>query len=328
MTVPEHPVGNKNIGQPYQTHLKTKADLITSYAQTRSGFLSLALEKNRQATPFITQARALKALVSTLALPADLLTQTNIQTLLVTAAGISDKAAAHINAETKEQVVRDFIENFLNTAGDDWVDELVYRFLITRGETVGGSMRNIGGAIAQRKLTRNIIAALSLSDISFQWRHSKTMKWVAGNFSDPDIESQANALSWINTQGQRTLRYNYSPKIVGKNIDLCLLACIPQDFDKVVLEGSRYVMLGELKGGIDPAGADEHWKTARTALLRIREAFSKIALAPASVFIGAAIVESMATEIWTQLGDGTLTNAANLTDDNQLASVCRWIIDL
>jgi Restriction endonuclease BsobI len=71
MTVPEHPVGNKNVGQPYQTHLTTKADLITSYAQTRSGFLSLALEKNRQATPFITQARALKALASTLALPTE-----------------------------------------------------------------------------------------------------------------------------------------------------------------------------------------------------------------------------------------------------------------
>lgn len=103
---------------------------------------------------------------------------------------------------------------------------------------------------------------------------------------------------------------------------------MPNDFEKAVLDGSQYVMLGELKGGIDPAGADEHWKTARTALLRIREAFSKSSLAPASVFIGAAIVESMATEIWTQLGDGTLTNAANLTDDNQLASVCRWIIDL
>lgn len=328
MTVPDLPVGNKNVGRPYQTHLKTEANLITTYAETRSGFLSLAQEKNRQATPFITQARALKALASTLARPADLLTVKNIQTKLVTAAGISDKAAAHIDAETREQAVRDFIENFLNTAGDNWVDELVYRFLITRGETVGGSMRNIGGTIAQRKLTRNIIAALSLSDISFQWRHIKTKKWVAGNFNDPDIEFQTNALSWINAQGPRTLRYNYSPKIVRKNIDLCLLACMPNDFEMAVLDGSLYVMLGELKGGIDPAGADEHWKTARTALLRIREAFSKISLSPASVFIGAAIVESMATEIWTQLGDGTLTNAANLTDENQLASVCRWIVDL
>lgn len=328
MTAIGQPVGDKNSGQPYQTHLDTKADLVTSYVETRAGFLELALEKNRQATPFITQARALKAVASTLARPADLLALTTIQAALVAATGISDKAAGHLDATTKDQAVRDFISNFLDTAGTDWVEELVYRFLITRGDTVGGSMRNIGGAIAQRKLTRNIIAALSLANIPFGWRHAKTKKWLTGSSSDPDIEFQTNALSWTNAQGPRTLRYNYSPAIVGKNIDLCLLACTSQDFHTAVLDGSLYVALGELKGGIDPAGADEHWKTARTALLRIRDAFSKLNLAPASVFVGAAIVNSMADEIWTQLGDGTLTNAANLTDDSQLASVCRWIIDL
>jgi len=328
MSATENSVGNKNSGQPYQVHLSNKADLITSHVETRSGFLELALEKNRQATPFITQARALKAVASPLVRPADLLTLTTIQAALVAAAGISDKAARHLDATTKEQAVQDFIINFLDTAGTDWVDELIYRFLITRGDTVGGSMRNIGGAIAQRKLTRNIIAALSLSNVFFEWRHAKTKKWLVGSFSDPDIDLQANALNWTNAQGPRTLRYNYSPKIVGKNIDLCLLACTPQAFDTAVLNGSLYVALGELKGGIDPAGADEHWKTARTALLRIRDAFSKLNLAPASVFVGAAIVSSMADEIWTQLGNGTLTNAANLTDDSQLASVCRWIIDL
>ncbi len=328
MNATGQPVGNKNSGQPYQSHLTTKADLVTSHAETRAGFLELALEKNRQATPFITQARALKAVALPLSRPADLLTLSTIQAALVAAAGISDKAAGHLDATTKEQAVRDFIANFLDIAGADWVDELVYRFLITRGDTVGGSMRNIGGAIAQRKLTRNIIAALSLANVPFEWRHAKTKKWLTGTSSDPDIEFQTNALSWTNAQGSRTLRYNYSPAIVGKNIDLCLLACVPQDFDTAVLNGALYVALGELKGGVDPAGADEHWKTARTALLRIRDAFSKLNLAPASVFVGAAIVSGMADEIWTQLADGTLTNAANLTDDSQLASVCRWIIDL
>ncbi len=328
MTLNENSVGNKNSGQPYRTHLDTQADLITSSIETRSGFLALALEKNRQATPFITQARALKAAVLTLSRPIDLMSLPTIQTALVTAAGMSDKAASHLDKIAKEQAVRDFIANFLDPAGTDWVDELIYRFLITRGDTVGGAMRNIGGAIAQRKLTRNVIAALSLANISFKWRHIKTKKWLTGSFIDPDIEFQTNALSWTNLQGTRTLRYNYTPAIVGKNIDLCLLACTPQNLDKAVLDGTLYVALGELKGGIDPAGADEHWKTARTALLRIRNAFSKIDLAPASLFIGAAIVSSMADEIWTQLEDGTLTNAANLTNDNQLASVCRWIIDL
>jgi hypothetical protein len=36
----------------------------------------------------------------------------------------------------------------------------------------------------------------------------------------------------------------------------------------------------------------------------------------------------MASEIWSLLEDGTLENAANLTDDNQIASVSRWLCSL
>ena len=89
-----------------------------------------------------------------------------------------------------------------------------------------------------------------------------------------------------------------------------------------------YVALSELKGGIDPAGADEHWKTARTALSRIRDAFAEFKLTPHTFFIGAAIEAKMATEIWEMLENGTLENAANLTDDDQIASVARWLCSL
>ena len=36
----------------------------------------------------------------------------------------------------------------------------MFRFLLTRGDTLGGSMRNLGGVLAQQKLTRSIIAHL------------------------------------------------------------------------------------------------------------------------------------------------------------------------
>jgi hypothetical protein len=91
---------------------------------------------------------------------------------------------------------------------------------------------------------------------------------------------------------------------------------------------TAYVALGELKGGIDPAGADEHWKTARTALTRIREAFAMHGLTPHTFFIGAAIEAKMAAEIWGMLETGTLENAANLTDDSQIAAVTRWLCSL
>jgi len=45
---------------PYRRHLNTAEDLVTTYEQIRAGFVSLALERNRRATPFVEEARALK----------------------------------------------------------------------------------------------------------------------------------------------------------------------------------------------------------------------------------------------------------------------------
>jgi len=42
-------------------------------------------------------------------------------------------------------------------------------------------------------------------------------------------------------------------------------------------------------------------------------------------FVGAAIGNSMADEIWQQLKKGTLSNAANLTNADQVASLCGWL---
>ncbi len=98
--------------------------------------------------------------------------------------------------------------------------------------------------------------------------------------------------------------------------------------NSIIYSYDRYIGLGELKGGIDPAGADEHWKTANSALNRIRTAFSKNNLNPHIFFIGAAIENSMATELFRQLQKGTLSNAVNLTIDDQLTSICNWIINL
>lgn len=36
----------------------------------------------------------------------------------------------------------------------------------------------------------------------------------------------------------------------------------------------------------------------------------------------------MATEIWRMLENGTLENAANLTNDDQIASITRWLCAL
>lgn len=312
---------------PFRDHLTSSADLKTSYASIRAGFVSLALEKNRRATPFVEEARSLKAIASRAKTPADLKKIKDIRMGLLTAAGVSDKAATHLEESDKDEAIIGLIINFLEPAGEKFVEELVFRFLLTRGDTLGGSIRNVGGFMAQRKLTRSIISCLRLAGKPYSWLHSTTQVWTVAADDDADIELSVKGLSWTNDNGPRTLIYNLTVPLVKNNIDLCLLKGDHRSITKQDFKNPKiYITLGELKGGIDPAGADEHWKTARTALDRIHKAFQKYTAT--TFFIGAAIESKMATEIWTLLKNGTIANAANLTDDNQIAAISRWLCAL
>jgi type II restriction enzyme len=314
--------------KPHRQHLTSSKSLVTTYEETRAGFVSLALERNRRATPFIEEARALKAAASKTSTPASLVDIAGIQAALLTASGVSEKAARHMEPQDQKEAIQGLIEQFLEPAGSNFVEELVFRFLLTRGDALGGSMRNVGGAMAQRKLTRAIIATLSIGGISFQWLSSKSNVWIQGTENDPDIELDVKGLGWSNNGQNRTVRYNLTVPFLKKNVDLCLFNCSYQEVSVSYKNPALYVALGELKGGIDPAGADEHWKTASTSLSRICDAFTSRGLSPQLFFVGAAIENSMSEEIWNQLENSTLGNAANLTDANQVASLCRWLCNL
>ena len=302
--------------RPHRQHLTSSMSLITTYEETRAGFVALALEKNRRATPFIEEARSLKAAAFQVTTPASLIDIAGIQAALLTAAGVSNKAAGHMEPHDQEEAIQGLIKQFLEPAGSNFVEELVFRFLLTRGDALGGSMRNVGGAMAQCKLTRAIIATLSVAGISYDWLSTKSNTWIHGTKVDPDIELDANGLSWSSDGLNRTIRYNLTVPFLKKNVDLCLFNCHYQELSIFYKNPAFYLALGELKGGIDPAGADEHWKTARTSLSRINLAFANHGLSPHLFFVGAAIENSMAEEIWYQLEEGTLSNAANLTDAN------------
>jgi hypothetical protein len=314
------------MAKPYREHLQSSHDLETTYEAVRAGFVALALEKNRRATPFVAEARALKSAASMAKVPMDLVKISAIRAGLLTAAGVSDKAARHLQDADKDEAIAGLVGKYLEPAGANFVEELVFRFLLTRRDTLGGSMRNVGGFMAQCKLTRSIIAHLRLRGTKYRWRTSDPRAWADMPEEDSDIEFKVLAISWADAETCRTLMYNLTVPLFRNNVDLCLFDCSSDRMSRQIKNTpSTYVALGEIKGGIDPAGADEHWKTARTALNRIHKAFAKAKLKPHTFFIGAAIQPRMAQEIWTMLEGGELENAANLTNDEQMASLTRWL---
>lgn len=312
----------------YRDHLGKAADLVTTYNETRAGFISIALEKNRRATPYVEEARALQLRLKSAKSPNDLYKLPDIRIGLIGAAGISDKASSHLGEEGCNAAIKEFIENFLIPAGEKFREELVFRYLLTKGDSLGGSMRNIVGALAQKKLNTSLLAALRLNRKPYKWLHESSKCWVSAEESTTDSDN-AKGLFWVNSKNEnRTLYYNITVPIIKNNIDIILLKT---SNDVSVKESisipSNFIALGELKGGIDPAGADEHWKTAKTAIDRIVTAFKKQKQSPSIFYVGAAIEAKMATEIWNNLKSKYITNAGNLTKPEHITSLAEWLLE-
>ncbi len=322
--------GGKNKDVKFKIPLKSSIELVTTHEATRAGFLSIALEKNRSASKFVAQARQLKILASKAKSPKDLLNLIEIRAGLLSATGLSDKAISNLQEQDQIFAVREFIDKYLDPSGAAFVDELVYRFLLTKGDALGGEMRNITGALAQRKFTDCVVGCLELAGIEYFWQKNKESTWRVSNDEKPSGDTDLKAISWKTKKTSRFLTFNLTLKVVdNKNVDVILLNVLHTEFNRgVLLKPESYVALGELKGGIDPAGADEHWKTAKTALQRINLTFQSQPVKPLTFFVGASIVNSMAGQIWGELEKEELHYAANMTVVKQLTSLCSWLVNL
>lgn len=205
------------MNKPYLFHLKSAVDLKTTNEAVRAGFAALAVENHRRATPYVEQARALKHAASQAKHPVELLEIPGIQSALVPVSSMN------------------------------FVEELVFRFLLTRGDTLGGSMRNIGGFMAQKKLTRAILAYLKLAGYRCQWLHNKTNTWDELPEQDADVELSLRGLCWDTGKGPRTLLYNVTVPFFRNNVDLSLFNCAAKDLTREILKTpSAYIALGEL----------------------------------------------------------------------------------
>ena len=190
-------------------------------------------------------------------------------------------------------------------------------------------MRNYVGAIAQMKLVRKILSIFSIQKIEHKILKRKSTEWILMSYEEAfEIADDIKAITWTIDKKSKVLFFNTTIPLVRNNVDLCLYKGDDTTYDNgnIVNHNKSALMFGELKGGIDPAGADEHWKTGNTALERIRTAFA--AYKVKTSFIAASIENKMANEIYSQLKNKTLAKAANITVDSQLTEYCRWLISL
>mgnify|MGYP001620138007 FL=1 len=290
--------------------IKTASDLQTKHRTICDGFLEQALQKTEKAAPFVKDARDFYAALKKVKSVEELLASQKHRDNLAYACGFSDKAKSQLTDSELNGAIKRVLTRIHKEAGPEFRENILYRYLLTRGDALGGSMRNLTGSSAGTKLTEKIIKKLSGSKKEIQI-----------------VKSDAGKIQRVSWNG-RTLLFDVTPRLVGKNIDVILInSGDAQTPEKGLLaDKSNYLAFGELKGGIDPAGADEHWKTANSALGRIRTAFGRST--PPLFFIGVAIEAAMAKEIFKQLKIGKLTYAANLNEDEQVNDLVNWLLSL
>ncbi len=191
-------------------------------------------------------------------------------------------------------------------------------------------MRNVVGTLGEEHLLKAVFAALRMHQAPSQRLTAGARQWEPVTDAVLEPERSARALAWEVAGQPRVLLLNQSVPVIDKNIDLVLLA-VPAHAvttaaarKATLVQPAHYIAFGELKGGVDPSGSDEHWKTARTAFERIRAVFAE---APV-FFVGGAIVAGMAREIWADLQTGKLRTAANLTHETQVAALANWLVTL
>lgn len=289
--------------------IQKASDLVTTHRAVCDGFLAQALSKTQKAIPFIEDALAFWAELKNVSDVTKLLEVVSFRDRLLAAAGFSDKAKNHLSEKELTQALEKVFQTTFHKAGANFREEIFYRYLLTKGDALGGQMRNFTGAAAQSKLASALLKALD-GNADLQIRRA------------PETE-KIQRISW---QGRRLL-FDVKPKLINKSVDVILLAG-PDDVSEADLlkKSDSYLACGELKGGIDPAGADEHWKTANSALNRIRKVFGRAC--PPLFFIGAAIEPSMAKEIFRDLRKEKLAHAANFTVDEQVQDLASWLVSL
>ncbi|HLL78794.1 MAG TPA: AvaI/BsoBI family type II restriction endonuclease [Ktedonobacteraceae bacterium] len=303
-------------------HILTANDLVTSQTAILRGYSLLSIIKQSMSSDARSEENRLRQDLTRAGNPQHVNINNTLDDLL-TASGMSNKQITwfRLNAPAKMRLIAqkyvDLIANKYASSSNplEWIDEICEEYLLTKGGSIVGSTNNKIGAKARKKFTRAILQAL---------KKQKTIYSKVVNDKNADIVNE------IHTQ-KRVILFDRKPKFLNNNIDIIIVDSTGPGFlrDNPLARYQDILACGELKGGIDPPGSDEHWKTANTALQRIHDEYNrKKCTVPALFFVGASIVPSVADKIINKLITGEWQYAANLTNHLQRTDIVDWLVAL
>jgi len=211
------------------------------------------------------------------------------------------------------------------------------------GDSLGGTSRNEVGRTAMMRLLNPLVRFLNerdlLHSVNFSYKgtldeneleDAGTRRQEVVFSSDTDVERLLNSFERFRVKYHELILRNGSRLLVDRQLNwqdtTGNVHKIGPDLHSTA-QTQDFVWAAEVKGGADPAGSDEHWKTATQALNRILDASQTTGRPkPALAFVATILVERVAREAQKWVDEGKLTKVYNLTrmlnDQNEMEHFC------
>lgn len=219
-------------------------DLVTAREATCQGFLDQAKVKTEKASVYIENAMDYWEELKRTATIFDVLDNPRLQEGLIATAGVSAKARNYLTGEDIRRILSGIIDGIPEDRRIVFREELFYRYLLTKGGTLDGEMRNYAGAHAARGFVVALLDALQTSQDPSLW-----FKDLKDSIKLPEARLLAESrkvqkIAWHN----RVLLFDKKPAIIDKNVDMILLDAFASRADTSLLrEHNSYLACGELK---------------------------------------------------------------------------------
>jgi hypothetical protein len=306
-------------------HIQSATDLETSYEATCQGFRDQAKAKAERATPYVEKASQFWEELQQCTTSAQVLKNPRLQEDLISTAGVSAKAKQYLEPQDIERILSGIIEGIPDDHKKQFREELFYRYLLCKGGSFDGEMKNYTGAEAGRLIVARLLDALEVKHDPSVWFKGRRRPEKLPEARGPAGSRKVQKIAWPN----RILVFDKKPPVIEKNVDLLLLdATVPMTEKSLMNNADCYLACGELKGGIDPAAIDQRWPAAKSFFDTVTSAFDKKRTKPALFFVAAAISKSLAKELFERLQNGKLSYAANLTVPLQVEKLVSWLVTL
>jgi len=175
---------------------------------------------------------------------------------------------------------------------NDMISNLVSGFSLAKGESLAGVMRNLIGNIGEDRVHKVLIDHFD-GKVVLSVKKSDRPKVIKFSFEGTTLFAH----------------FNVKLHAAGKNLDLVITDSVSKLSKECVPEA---VM--EIKSGIDPAGEDEHWSTARSKLQQVKNRVDSVKCGYAAMVVG----PKTRTEVREEVDAGQLVCGVNLNDDKEI----------